>query len=307
MRLKASQRRTLKHAHGVPPGGRRPKQKPLKLRDQKESFSGLGQTLRLCKSCEQLQDPAAFEFVRRDGTLSQSRFAWCDACRAAVTEASCASCRETKPREAFYAQPARSIGLSSYCVDCTAKSAEESARKFKSLRQEMSDAELVRTKGVEPGRCIAFVNVGAFTVRGVRCSRAAAVGNKCLMHASSDERRIGSALSRIRVGTEQFGSRRWRQEYERRQQAELSTLNAELAALVAEQSKDSRINQMGLPWQVSLDKRFGDDNESTLLDFVDHGGRFAFGQSHTPDFSDAVCAVVDRRREIDQWAEDIAA
>lgn len=171
----------------------------------------------------------------------------------------------------------------------------------------MSDAELVRTGDVKPGQCIAFVNVGSFTERGFRCSRSAIVGNKCLTHASRDERRIGRALSRVLVGSERFGSHSWREQYERHQQAELANLDDELLKLVAEQAKDSRINQIGKPWQVSLDRRFGDDGDSSLLDFIDHGGRLAFGQRHTPDFSEAVCAVVDRRREIDQWAEEIAA
>jgi hypothetical protein len=79
--------------------------------------------------------------------------------------------------------------------------------------------------------------------------------------------------------------------------------NEELAALVAEQTKDARIVQIGKPWMLALDTRVGDDGEQSLLDFVDQGGHFGFGQRYAPDFSDLVCAIVDARREIDSWAE----
>lgn len=310
MRLKASQRRTLKHQRGSSPGGTRQTNKPLKVRDLPDTHSGFFASVLVfyCKVCEQERPVEEFEFIgssnRRHGT---NRHSLCRTCRESITVVKCAKCERDLPRDAFSESTGRVCGLMSYCRDCQRESTKKSVENAKRIRQELSDAHRVRAAGEQPGRCLAFINVGSFTRIGIRCSRDASAGGYCLTHASAQERRIGGALRRIRAGTEQFGSRRWREEYERRQQAELLTLNDELSVLVAEQAKDARINQIGKPWVVALDKRLGDSGESSLLDFVDHGGRLAFGQRSTPDFSDAVCAVIDHRRQIDQWAMEITA
>lgn len=302
MKVKASQRRTLKDQRHHSAGGRRPADKPLsrhKLPDKYDSV--LGKTLVACKNCG--------EYNERDNyKIGRSASSWCRRCREAVTEASCARCKQVKPRAAFYEHAARSIGLSSYCRDCSMASSNESVARFRAQRQALSDAHRVRLPGETPGQCLAYVNLGAWTRAqpALRCSRQAGAGGYCLTHASARERAVGTALRKIVKGNQPFGSERWRILQERSEQRELERAreDAELAALIDAQDADHRYRfRGGSPWITSLDRPMGEDGNSSLVDFVDHGGLLSFGQSHSPDFSDAVCAYVDYQREIDSWAE----
>jgi hypothetical protein len=166
-----------------------------------------------------------------------------------------------------------------------------------------------QTAPVISGQCRAFINLGAFTQRGIRCSFKAEVAGYCLRHASVEQRRIGMALKKIAAGTTRFGSDVWREQRENKDRESIaSRISADqaLAQLVAEQERDSRINRIQPPWTVSLDRRF-DDSGAALLDFIDHSGQLHLGQRCTPDFTDAVNAVIDYKRTIDGWAEELAS
>lgn len=312
-RLKASQRRTLKHRQGRFPGGARPASKPIGRRDLPDSYvSGPTVVYEDCAKCLETFPREEFEWLNKQGKLSGSRFSWCKACRAAVTEASCARCKNIKTADSFLVQAGgRSIGLASYCFDCQKVQYKESIARARNVRQAMSDAHRVRQPGDNKiGQCRAYVNLGSLTRIGVRCSRAAATGGYCLTHASAQERRVGTVLRAIRSGTMSFGSEDWRRQYEKRQERELAAsleASEELRGLVEAQKKDGRFSRGSLPWQTSLDAPFGREGDARLLDFIDHSGQLHIGSRYTPDFADAVCEVVDRRREIDTWADEVAA
>lgn len=116
---------------------------------------------------------------------------------------------------------------------------------------------------------------------------------------------MGTRLRTLLSGVDSFGSQRWREQHERHLAWQLDNAPDELKELVEDQAKDARFYNAGLPWQVSLNAPIGDDG-ATRMDFLDHSGQLHIGARHTPDFAEAVCAVIDYRREIDQWAEEAA-
>lgn len=73
----------------------------------------------------------------------------------------------------------------------------------------------------------------------------------------------------------------------------------ELADLIAEQEADRFMNE-GKPWERSLNATVKEGAE--LGDFMSLvGGRF------TPDFAGPLCEEMDKRRQVDLWAEETAA
>lgn len=83
------------------------------------------------------------------------------------------------------------------------------------------------------------------------------------------------------------------------------SVDGELAELFAEQLKDDQRFWIQGRWVVSLDSRRYDDG-TTWHDSLSLGG--AHLRSYQSDsWTDAVIAVVDRQREIDSWADEVAA
>lgn len=224
----------------------------------------------------------------------------------------CVKCEAVKPRSEFY-KGSRASGCSSYCKECSKASARQSVIEQREQAVALSN-DLAQGEGVEPGRCRAVLNLGAWTSPRARCSRSAApgAGGYCLAHVPSDRRPAARALAKKVRGELPFGSARWRA----KQQIKLTETIAAipgLSELVSEQERDAKRNTIGARWHLSLDAQEFSDNGSTHLDSLTEGGAdgdvgFVYQRRDQwqmgPDapWVEPLLELIDYRREIDAMA-----
>lgn len=111
-----------------------------------------------------------------------------------------------------------------------------------------------------------------------------------------------------------FGTRQFREQRLAEIEWEIENLTGELRALYDEQQKDERwTNFAGSRWVYSLDAPWRGEDDA-LVDYLQREDAiaaafrsYAEGHAVTDGWTDVVHAIVDRRREIDEWADEVAA
>lgn len=246
------------------------------------------------------------------GSETKGTQAVCRDCRAvemAGDKKMCRSCTVIKSRDDFTGSKQNADGLHTYCRECSGAKAAESVRRVQIAVAAISR----RAAGIdepETGRCRAFVNMGVSYIGSVRCGRPSTGGGYCTSHAPREVREIARRLAGYNKGTVSFGAGFWRAKQAAREEADLRERceeYPELVALLAEQEKDARYNQLGRKWMVSLDAVVGDSGRASNVDFVTEDGGFVLwgnAPRNEAPWVEPLIAAMDRRREIDAWADE---
>lgn len=122
-------------------------------------------------------------------------------------------------------------------------------------------------------------------------------------------------LRLLLAGQKEFGGKMFRERRLAEIQSQIDNLGDELYALYLEQQNDDRWSHRGgSRYLLSLDAPLGDHADGSLYEIRANDDAIAaafraryLGHAVTDAWTDVVHLLVDRRREIDEWADELVA